>query len=183
MGKKYWILLPALLFAVVPIFTEKGSGNKQKNKPVWEMTEYQKELPPVEVIEGDKARIYSFKELIEADGYLCPGSARVYKSLITALPLLFKEEIPQKKDIYIKYGPSDCADKVMHYFMGFADNNIEQDQTLAGREIIISRISTEKYIHIVYDEPSADGHTPDGAAAGDAVLRAEDGKGLTVTLF
>jgi hypothetical protein len=183
MIQKKWLLLAAALFIVIPVFAEKGAGNKQRNKPVWEMTEYQKDLPPIEVIEGGETKLYSFKELIEADGYLCPGSARVYTSLLTSLPLLFKDEIPQKNDVYIKFGPSDCADKVLHYFLGPDDNNLKQDQALMGREIIIQRISTDERIRIVFDEPAADGHTPDGAAAGETVLKAKNGTGLVLTQY
>ena len=180
MHKKGLVLLAVFLIAVAQLCAEKGEGGKQRNRPVWEMTEYQKELPPIEILEAGVVKAYSFRQLIEADGYLCPGSARAYKALLIALPYLYVDETLETGDLKIEYGPSACAEKVFGWFMNLHDGNLVQDESLMGREIIVSRIATDERVHIVFDEPDADGHNPEGAAAGDAVLRAEDGNGMTI---
>ncbi|MCW5209108.1 hypothetical protein VU10_02695 [Desulfobulbus sp. US1] len=67
----------------------------------WEPTAWQKTLPAIVVQDGGTTQEYSFVDLIQADGYLCPGSARAYKALEVALPLLYKGTPPVKGDFKI----------------------------------------------------------------------------------
>jgi len=165
----------------------KGQGQSQgrgKNKPVWTPTDWQKTLPSIVVEENGKQKEYIFLSLIKADGYLCPGSARAYKTLQVALPMLFKDTTPVKGDFKISYGPSNCTKKVLNYFMkGFTSKEfLESDESLAGRTISISRISTGKRVKITYTPSSNEkGHDKEGAKAGDLILHAEDGKGMSVS--
>jgi len=162
--------------------TNRGAG---RNKQVWTPTNQQNELPSI-IIKGIEGLIeYSFQSLIEADGYLCPGSARCYMTLNTALPILYKDSEPILGDFKIIYGPSDCADRVYKFFMGDeyqSEEYLYSDESSQGREQTIIRISTGEQVHIVYNIPAADGHTPEGATAGDFVLNSTDGKGMKVSI-
>lgn len=160
-----------------------GSGRKQKNKPTWTPSAWQKELPAIVITEKGREKTYSFQSLIRADGYLCPGSAWSYQTLRIALPLLFKEETPEKSDIQILYGESKCATRVFKYFMGnpySGPASVTCDPDMPGRQQAILRKSTGVKVVVTYAPPAADGHTPQGAQAGDAALRARDGDGLQV---
>ena len=195
MKKKIWIV--AVVFLISFTFQmqisaqskNSGTNNKKpggKNKPVWKLTDSQKELPPIVIIDDGREREFSFESLIKADGYLCPGSARSYKTLLTALPILFGNSIPKIEDFKIMYGPSDCSTRVYEYLMSGADQLEEHlvlDELMLGREHIVTRISTGESVKIIYDLPAADGHNKDGAEAGDLVLYAEDGVGMEVTLL
>ncbi len=155
-----------------------------RNKPIWTPTSQQNELPPIVITNKNGLSEYSFQSLIEADGYLCPGSARCYMTLYTALPMLFDESEAVMGDFKIVYGPSDCATRVYEFFM---DNEYQSEEYLyvdnlySGREQTVIRISTGAEVRIVYDIPAIDGHTPEGAAAGDLVLHATDGDGMIVS--
>jgi len=156
--------------------TVTGTREVGANKPVWEATSWQSSLPPIVVTNKQ----YSFEELIRADGYLCPGSAMAYKTLQTALPLLFAGATPAQDDFTISYGPSECSQKVFNYAMG---SNSALDSSLLGREQIVTRTSTGVRVRIVYDKPATDGHTPEAAAAADLILRATDGAGMKVEVI
>ena len=153
----------------------------------WEPTEWQKTLPPIVVQESEAKRAYSFAELIEADGYPCPGSARAYKALQVALPILYKDSIPVKGDFKITHGASMCTSLVYDFFMqGYTDNAdktfLELDSTLKKKIISIERLSTGKKVTVVFDPSEVRGHDKAAAQAGDQILRAEEGKGLTLYL-
>ena len=135
------------------------------------------------IIDNGSEVEFSFQSLINADGYLCPGSARSYKTLLTALPVLFGDSLPALGDFRIAYGPSDCSTRVFQYFISSTapiEEYLALDESMLGREHIVTRISTGEAVRIVYSIPSADGHTPEGAEAGDLVLSAEDGEGMQI---
>jgi len=173
-----------LLFLNAPVDAKGGKGRgKGKFKPVWTLSNWQKALPSIIVEEKGKQKEYTFLNLIKADGYLCPGSARAYKALQVALPILYEDATPVKGDFKITYGPSDCTTKVYNYFMkNFTSKEyLELDESMQGRTIMISRISTGKKVKITFSPSSeSKGHTPEGAKAGDAILHAEDGNGITI---
>lgn len=162
-----------------------GSGQKMKNKPQWSPTSWQKKLPSIVINKDNHTRKYSFVKLIEADGYLCPGSARSYKTLLTALPLLFGEHMPDMEDITIHYTLSPCSEKVYKYFLGssLCRSHLRNNENLEGRQHMIERNSTGKKILITYTIPDANGHTPESARAGDKVLKATDGDGMVVKII
>ncbi|MCI5150402.1 MAG: hypothetical protein D3916_13625, partial [Candidatus Electrothrix sp. MAN1_4] len=83
----------------------------------WEPTEWQKTLPALTVQDKGVTKAYSFTDLINADGYLCPGSARAYKALQVALPILYKNSTPIKGDFKITHGASMCTSLVYDFFM------------------------------------------------------------------
>jgi len=178
------IICCCFLFLYTQVDAKGGKeSGKGKNKPVWTATKWQKTLPPVSVEEKGKQKEYKFLALIKADGYLCPGSARAYKTLQVALPMLFENITPIKGDFKITYGPSDCTTKVYKYFMkNFTSKKyLELDKSIVGRTIIISRISTGRKVIITYDSSSgSQGHDPEGAKAGDVILHAEDGNGMSI---
>jgi hypothetical protein len=149
----------------------------------WEPTEWQKTLPPIMVQEGETIKAYSFTELIEADGYLCPGSARAYKALQVALPILYKTSTPVKGDFKIIHGASICTSLVYDFLMqGYtdkADNKLlELDITLQKKLISIKRLSTGEKVTVVFDPTGVKGHDKAAAQAGDQILHAEEGKGF-----
>ncbi len=163
--------------------SNRGTG---RNKPVWTPTSKQNELPPIVIREKGDLIKYSFQSLIEADGYLCPGSARCYMTLYTALPMLFNQSESVMGDFKIIYGPSDCATRVYEFFMGNkynSDEFLHADESLHGREQTVIRISTGEQVHIIYSIPAADGHSLEGAAAGDFVLNSTDGAGMIVSFL
>ncbi|MCI5141045.1 MAG: hypothetical protein D3909_04815 [Candidatus Electrothrix sp. ATG1] len=148
----------------------------------WEPTEWQKTLPPIVVQEGGATKSYSFTDLINADGYLCPGSARAYKALQLVLPLLYKETTPVKGDFKITHGPSLCTSLVYDFFMeGYTDNAfLELDRTIKKKLISIERLSTGEKITVIFSLSKVQGHDPAAAAAGDLILRAQKGEGITL---
>ncbi|MCI5159545.1 MAG: hypothetical protein D3906_14160, partial [Candidatus Electrothrix sp. AUS1_2] len=81
----------------------------------WEPTEWQKGLPAIAVQDKGVTKSYSFTDLIEADGYLCPGSARAYKALEVALPLLYEGSTPVKGDFKITHGAALCTSLVYDF--------------------------------------------------------------------
>lgn len=173
-----------LLSTPLNLFSNDFNRNR-KNKPVWTPTPWQLELPPIVFNTNDSSMEFSFTEIIEADGYLCPGSARCYKTLQTALPILYPDTTPTIGDFIILYGPSECATRVFDMFlskMDVTEQFIELDNSLMGREMIVKRISTQQMVKILYDIPSADGHNPDGASVGDTILKAKNNAGMIVTL-
>ena len=195
MKKKMWVVIIVCLISVAfhmqvsAQSKSSGSSSKKtggKNKPVWKPSDSQKKLPSIRILYDSREAEFSFESLIKADGYLCPGSARSYKTLLAALPLLFGNSIPEMEDIKIIYGPSDCSTRVYEYFIRSVDQIDEHlvlDESMLGREHIVTRISTGKSVKIIYDLPDADGHNREGAAAGDLVLYAEDGEGMKVMLL
>ena len=185
--RKIWMVALMVIVALSFVYQSEAQGNRSigigRGKPEWSTTSWQKSLPDIVVKEDSREKTYSFRSLIDADGYLCPGSARCYQTLKTALPLLYKDAVPEKGDLLILYGPSSCAEKVYRYFMGRkyrSDTHLRSDKSLAGRQQAIIRKSTGEKILITYDPPEADGHTPQGARAGDAVLKATNGAGMKI---
>ena len=151
----------------------------------WEPTEWQKTLPPIVVQEGDTIKEYSFTKLIEADGYLCPGSARAYKALQVALPILYKNSTPIKGDFKITHGAAMCTSLVYDFFMGGDTEKagkklLELDTSLKEKLISIQRLSTGKKVTVVFPFSSIRGHDQAAAEAGDVILRAKKGQGMTV---
>ncbi|MCI5222651.1 MAG: hypothetical protein D3924_08280 [Candidatus Electrothrix sp. AR4] len=148
----------------------------------WTPTEWQKALPAITVKQGDKLYEYTFSDLIKADGYLCPGSARAYKALRVALPLLYKDTVPVKGDFKITYAASLCTSMVYNFFMeGFTTKeHLELDRSIKDKSITIKRISTGKKITVTFDPSGIRGHDPVAAQAGDVILHAEDGNGMTL---
>jgi hypothetical protein len=191
-GKEMYRLF---LISVISIFMvtsaqpvcAKGGGDwagsrKNQQKPSWSATEWQKRLPAIVVEEKGKTKKYSFINLIEADGYLCPGSARAYKTLQVALPLLYKDTMPVKGDFQIIYGDSDCATKVYKYFMGKYKKKeyLTLDKSMKGMECIIIRKSTGMKVRTTFDPPAHNRHNAKGAKAGDVILKAKNGAGMKV---
>ncbi len=187
--KRKWmvafIVICALAFVQqLEVQGSRGQG-KRRNKPQWNPTSWQQTLPDIVVKEGSSKKKYSFRSLIDADGYLCPGSARCYQTLKTALPLLYKNSVPVKGDFTILYGPSPCAERVYEYFMGSqyrSNKYLRCDESLSGRQQAIIRKSTGMKVLITYDSPEARGHTNQGAQAGDAVLKASNGAGMKIEI-
>ena len=182
-----WMVAFIVMVALSFVYHFEARGNRfaggKKGKPQWSPTSRQKSLPDIVVKEGSRQKTYSFRSLIDADGYLCPGSARCYQTLKTALPLLFKDAVPEKGDLIILYGSSSCAERVYNYFMGRkyrSDTHLRCDKSLAGRQQAIIQKSTGTKVLITFDPPEADGHNPQGARAGDAVLMASNGAGMKI---
>lgn len=168
--------LVALLFSPL-IFLSLADA---KERSLWNPeTSWQKQLPAIKVEEKGKPKEYSFVELIRADGYLCPGSAKAYKALKDALPLLFGNAVPVKGDFKITYSPAaECTEKVFKHFMqGFStEKHLEADLELSNKNILISRLSTGQQVKITYSpikEKNGEG--------GDIILHMEDGNGITIT--
>lgn len=177
------IMLICILFITFFIYPK---DRNKKNRPVWNPTTWQSELPPITLNTKGGLKEYTFVELIRADGYLCPGSARCYKTLQTALPLLFPNTTPDIIDLHILYGPSDCATRVFNFLQTDIDHSkkfITMDPSLLGREMVVQRLSTNKTVNIIYDIPAADGHDPEGASAGDLILKAEDGIDMSMQYY
>ncbi|MCW5204791.1 hypothetical protein VU02_02535 [Desulfobulbus sp. N2] len=149
----------------------------------WEPTAWQKTLPAIVVQDGGTTQEYSFVDLIQADGYLCPGSARAYKALEVALPLLYKGTPPVKGDFKITHGAALCTSLVYDYFMhGYTGKEfLELDTTIKEKLITIERLSTGKKVTVTF-APSGGirGHDQVAAEAGDVILHAEEGKGVTI---
>ncbi|MCI5145047.1 MAG: hypothetical protein D3923_05830 [Candidatus Electrothrix sp. AR3] len=150
----------------------------------WEPTLEQQSLPAILVEENGVKKEYTFVDLIRADGYLCPGSAKAYKTLQVALPLLYQDTLPIKGDFKIILSSSPCMIRVYYYFMENFDSKeyLEIDTVKKGKSITISRISTGKKVTITYPPGGSRGHSPSAAQAGDAILHAEDGKGMTISI-
>lgn len=148
----------------------------------WEPTEWQKTLPNIKVQDGGAIREYSFTDLIDADGYLCPGSARAYKALQVALPLLYEGTPPVKGDFKITHGAALCTSLVYDFFMqGYTDKkHLELDMGIKKKLIIIERLSTGKKVTVVFPPSTIRGHDPAAAEAGDVILHAEEGNGMTI---
>ncbi len=148
----------------------------------WEPTEWQKTLPAITVLDKGVTKAYNFTELIEADGYLCPGSARAYKALKVALPLLYKEATPVKGDFKITHGAALCTSLVYDFFMqGYTDKKfLELDTTIKEKRITIERLSTGKKVTVVFPPSEIRGHDKIAAEAGDAILRSQEGQYLTI---
>lgn len=148
----------------------------------WEPTAWQKTLPNIKVQDGGAIQEYSFTDLIDADGYLCPGSARAYKALQVALPLLYKGTTPVQGDFKITHGAALCTSLVYDFFMqGYTDKKfLELDMSITKKLISIERLSTGKKVTVVFPFSTIRGHDPAAAEAGDVILHAEEGKGLTV---
>lgn len=146
----------------------------------WEPTAWQKTLPPIVVQEGNAIKEYSFTDLINADGYLCLGSARAYKALQLALPILYKNSTPVKGDFKITYGASICTSLVYDFFMqGYTDKRfLELDKSTKQKLITLERLSTGKKVTVVFPFSTIRGHTPEAAQAGDVILHAQDGDGV-----
>ncbi len=149
----------------------------------WEPTEWQKTLPAIVVQDGGTSQEYSFTDLIQADGYLCPGSARAYKALEVALPLLYEATTPVKGDFKITHGAALCTSLVYDYFMqGYTGKEfLELDTTIKEKLITIERLSTGKKVTVTF-APSGGirGHDQVAAEAGDVILHAEEGDGMTI---
>ena len=150
----------------------------------WEPTAWQKTLPPIMVQEKGTNKSYSFTDLIEADGYLCLGSARAYKALQVALPILYKDSTPVKGDFKITHGPALCTSLVYDFFMeGYTDKAfLELDSSLKEKLISIERLSTGKKVTIVFPPSTIRGHDKVAAEAGDVILHAQDGQGMTISV-
>ena len=148
----------------------------------WEPTEWQKTLPDIVVQDKGKIRKYSFTELIKADGYLCPGSARAYKALQVALPILYENSTPVKGDFKITHGAALCTSLVYDFFMqGYTDKKfLELASGIRKKFITIERLSTGKKVTVIFPFSEILGHTPEAAAAGDVILHAQEGAGMTV---
>ncbi|MDU9047793.1 MAG: hypothetical protein Q3M30_03010 [Candidatus Electrothrix sp. Rat3] len=148
----------------------------------WEPTEWQKTLPIIRVLDGAAIQEYSFTDLINADGYLCPGSARAYKTLQVVLPLLYEDTTPVKGDFKITHGAALCTSLVYDFFMqGYTDKKfLELDTTIKEKLITIERLSTGKKITVVFLPSIIRGHDQAAAEAGDVLLRAEEGQGMTI---
>ncbi|MGB5685834.1 MAG: hypothetical protein WBM35_08485 [Candidatus Electrothrix sp.] len=149
----------------------------------WEPTEWQKTLPAIVVQNGAATQEYSFTDLINADGYLCPGSARAYKALQVALPLLYKGVIPVKGDFKITHGAALCTSLVYDFFMqGYTGKEfLELDTTITKKLITIERLSTGKKVTVIFaPSDGIRGHDPVAAEAGNVILSAEEGKGMTI---
>lgn len=181
-------------FVIIILFTlglflqqasAKGNRNSGRKKPKWTPTSWQTSLPPISVEVNGKNKEFSFVTLIKADGYLCPGSARAYKSLNIAFPILYDNSVAVAGDFEIRYGPSNCTKKVYDYFGRKAKvkNDVISDKSLKGMEIVIKRKSTGKKVAFRYDSPAANRHNPAGAAAGTKILKAENGSGMYVRVF
>jgi hypothetical protein len=149
----------------------------------WEPTEWQKILPNIKVQDGGTIQEYSFTDLIQADGYLCPGSARAYKALQVALPVLYGNSTPVKGDFKITYGAALCTSLVYDFFMqGYTDKKFfELDMSIKEKLITIQRLSTGKKVTVTF-APSGGirGHDQVAADAGDVILHAEEGDGMTI---
>ncbi|MCI5126201.1 MAG: hypothetical protein D3925_17430, partial [Candidatus Electrothrix sp. AR5] len=141
-----------------------------------------KGLPAIAVQDKGVTKSYSFTDLIEADGYLCPGSARAYKALQVALPLLYKGTTPVKGNFKITHGAALCTSLVYDFFMqGYTDKKfLELDTTIKEKLITIQRLSTGKKVTIVFPPSKIRGHDQAAAEAGDVLLRAEEGNGITI---
>ena len=148
----------------------------------WQPTEWEKTLPSIKVKQEDKIHEYTFSDLIKADGYLCPGSARAYKALQVGLPLLYENTVPVLGDFTISYGASICAAMVYTFFMeDFAIKEyLNIDPAIKDKSITLNRISTGEKVTISFQPTEKRGHTPSSAQAGDVILRAENGVGMTV---
>lgn len=164
----------------LPAQQVRGSEGKGKNRPEWEPTRSQIELDSIVLQDKNKIVKFTFEELILADGYLCPGSARAYKTLQIALPMLFDNEVPVKDDIVISFGPSECAARVFMYMYDNNNNHVQESMNLKGRELTVKRISTGKMVSIEFLIPDVDGHTPEAAEVGDKILKAVDGSGFEI---
>lgn len=148
----------------------------------WEATEWQKTLPDIAVRDKGSIRKYSFGELIKADGYLCPGSARAYKALQLALPILYQNSTAVMGDFKITHGAALCTSLVYDFFMqGHTDKKfLELDSSIKDKLISIERLSTGKRVTVLFPFSNIRGHTPEAAAAGDRILRAQEGDGMTI---
>ncbi|RWX51335.1 hypothetical protein VU01_11572 [Candidatus Electrothrix marina] len=148
----------------------------------WEPTEWQKTLPNIRVQDGGAIQEYSFTDLINADGYLCPGSARAYKALEVALPLLYKGTTPVKGDFKITHGAALCTSLVYDYFMqGYTDKeHLELDMGIKKKLITIECLSTGKKVTVVFPPSTIRGHDSAAAEAGDVILHAKEGEGMTI---
>ena len=148
----------------------------------WEATEWQKTLPDIAVQDKGATQKYSFTDLIKADGYLCPGSARAYKALQVALPILYENSTPVKGDFKITHGAALCTSLVYDFFMqGYTDKKfLELDSSIRDKLIRIERLSTGKKVTVVFPFSDIRGHTPEAAKAGDIILRAREGDGMTI---
>lgn len=146
----------------------------------WEPTAWQKTLPAIVIQEGNAIKEYSFTDLINADGYLCLGSARAYKALQLALPILYKNSTPVKGDFKITYGASICTSLVYDFFMqDYTDKKfLEMDKSIKQKLIILERFSTGKKVTVTFPFSTIRGHTPAAAQAGDVILHAQDGDGV-----
>ncbi len=181
-----FMVICALIFVQQLEAQKKRGPGKRSSKPDWSPTAWQQTLPDIVVKKGNRIKEYSFRSLINADGYLCPGSAWCYQTLRTALPLLYKNSVPIKGDFTILYGPSPCAKRVYEYFMGWryrSNTYLRRDKSLAGRQQAIIRKSTGMKVLITYDSPKAEGHTTQGAQAGDDALKASDKAGMKIEII
>ncbi len=152
-----------------------------RQRAAWEPTEQQKRLPAIKVKRDNTVQKYTFTDLIRADRYLCPGSARAYKTLQVALPLLYKDTVPVKGDFKITYGFSPCTARTYSFFMG--DFNTKEYLAIGpdlGKAITIERMSTGKKVTVSYDPSEVRGHNPAAAQVSDKILYAEDGNGMTI---
>lgn len=164
------LLFSPLVFSSLADAKEPAAWNPASN--------WQKQLPAIKVEEKGQLKEYSFVELIRADGYLCPGSAKAYKVLKDGLPLLFGNAPPVKDDFKITYSPAaECTEKVFKHFMqGFStEKHLEADLELSNKTILISRLSTGEQVQITYPPLKE----KDGKG-GDIILHMEDGKGMTI---
>lgn len=148
----------------------------------WEPTAWQKTLPAIVVQEGNAIKEYSFTDLINADGYLCLGSARAYKALQLALPILYKNSPPIKGDFKITYGASICTSLVYDFFMqDYIDKKfLEMDKSIKQKLITLERLSTGKKVTVIFPPSTIRGHNPAAAQAGDVILHAQDGDGVRI---
>lgn len=150
----------------------------------WNPTEWQKTLPPITVQEKGVTKAYSFTDLINADGFLCLGSARAYKALEAALPILYENSTPVKGDFKITHSASICTSLVYDFFMeGYTDKKfLELDMRLKEKVISIERLSTGKKVTVLFPPSNLRGHDQAAAEAGDAILHAKDGQGMTISV-
>jgi hypothetical protein len=160
---------------------------RQSGKKMWEWepTEWQKSLPALTIQDKGVTMSYSFTDLINADGFLCPGSARAYKALQVALPILYKNSTPIKGDFKITHGAAMCTSLVYDFFMeGDTEKAgkklLELDISLKEKLISVQRLSTGKKVTIAFPFSSIQGHDQTAAEAGNVILHAKEGQGMTV---
>ncbi|MCI5166630.1 MAG: hypothetical protein D3903_11180 [Candidatus Electrothrix sp. GM3_4] len=87
-----------------------------------------------------------------------------------------------KGDFKIIHSASFCTSLVYDLFMQeFTDKKfLKMDKTIKKQLITIQRLSTGKKVTVVFAPSAIRGHNPAAAEAGDVILHAQEGKGLTI---